>query len=58
MRALVVLASAGYPGSYEKGYLIEGIADAEAMEGVTVYHAGTLRDDEGVYVQMVDVVLM
>lgn len=43
----VVLASAGYPGSYEKGYLIEGIADAEAMEGVTVYHAGTLRDDEG-----------
>ena len=37
----VVLTSAGYPGSYEKGKPIRGIADAEALEGVTVYHAGT-----------------
>ena len=37
----VVLTSAGYPGSYEKGKVIIGIADAEAMENVTVYHAGT-----------------
>lgn len=37
----VVLASAGYPGSYETGKAITGIADAEALEGVTVYHAGT-----------------
>ncbi len=37
----VVLTSAGYPGSYEKGKPITGIADAEALEGVTVYHAGT-----------------
>ncbi len=37
----VVLTSAGYPGSYEKGKVITGIADAEAMENVTVYHAGT-----------------
>ena len=37
----VVLTSAGYPGSYEKGKLITGIEDAEAMENVTVYHAGT-----------------
>jgi phosphoribosylamine--glycine ligase len=37
----VVLASEGYPGSYEKGKVITGIADAEALEGVTVYHAGT-----------------
>ena len=36
-----VLTSAGYPGSYEKGKVITGIADAEAMENVTVYHAGT-----------------
>ena len=37
----VVLTSAGYPGSYEKGKVITGIEDAEAMENVTVYHAGT-----------------
>ena len=37
----VVLASAGYPGSYESGKRITGINDAEAQEGITVYHAGT-----------------
>ena len=37
----VVLTSAGYPGSYEKGKVITGIEKAEEMEGVTVYHAGT-----------------
>ena len=37
----VVLASGGYPGSYEKGKAITGIDAAEAMEGVTVFHAGT-----------------
>ena len=43
----VVLTSAGYPGFYEKGKVITGIEDAEAMDGVTVYHAGTRLDDEG-----------
>ncbi len=37
----VVLASKGYPMAYEKGFEITGIAEAEALEGVTVYHAGT-----------------
>ena len=41
----VVLTSAGYPGSYEKGKEITGIEDAEALEGVTVYHAGTKLED-------------
>ena len=41
----VVLTSAGYPGSYEKGKVITGIEKAEAMEGVTVYHAGTAEKD-------------
>lgn len=41
----VVLTSAGYPGSYEKGKVITGIEDAEAMENVTVYHAGTAVSD-------------
>ena len=41
----VVLTSAGYPGSYEKGKPISGIERAEQLPGVTVYHAGTaLRD--------------
>ena len=37
----VVLASEGYPGKYEKGKVILGIDDAESMDGVTVFHAGT-----------------
>jgi phosphoribosylamine--glycine ligase len=41
----VVLASGGYPGDYEKGKPITGIAEAEALEGVTVYHAGTAMKD-------------
>ena len=43
----VVLTSAGYPGSYEKGKVITGIEDAEAMEDVTVYHAGTAVREDG-----------
>ncbi len=40
----VVMASGGYPGSYETGYEITGIADAET-DGAVVFHAGTqLRD--------------
>jgi phosphoribosylamine---glycine ligase len=44
----VVLASAGYPGSYPKGLEITGIEHAAALPGVTVYHAGTKLDKEGV----------
>ena len=36
----VVMASAGYPGSYDTGKAIGGIADAEAL-GAVVFHAGT-----------------
>jgi phosphoribosylamine--glycine ligase len=36
----VVMASAGYPGAYETGKPIRGIADAEAR-GAVVFHAGT-----------------
>lgn len=44
----VVLASDGYPGSYEKGKVILGIEEAEGLDGVTVFHAGTAfnQDDE------------
>jgi phosphoribosylamine--glycine ligase len=37
----VVMASGGYPGSYEKGKPITGIEEADAIEGVKVFHAGT-----------------
>ena len=37
----VVIASGGYPGEYEKGKIITGIADAEKLEDVVVFHAGT-----------------
>jgi phosphoribosylamine--glycine ligase len=37
----VVMASEGYPGLYEKGRLIRGLDPANAMPGVTVFHAGT-----------------
>jgi len=40
----VVIASGGYPGSYEKGKVITGIADADALPGVKVFHAGTKLD--------------
>ena len=43
----VVLTSAGYPGSYEKGKVITGIERAEELEGVTVYHAGTTIAEDG-----------
>lgn len=43
----IVLASEGYPTSPRKGVPITGIAEAEAMEGVTVFHAGTARDKSG-----------
>jgi phosphoribosylamine--glycine ligase len=43
----VVLASAGYPASSHKGDVIGGLAEAAALDGVTVYHAGTaLRDGQ------------
>lgn len=40
----VVLASGGYPGHYEKGQEIHGLADAEAMDAL-VFHAGTAMKD-------------
>ncbi len=41
----VVAASGGYPVKYEKGYEISGIEDAEAMDDVVVFHAGTASKD-------------
>jgi phosphoribosylamine--glycine ligase len=47
--ACVIAASAGYPGSYVSGLRIDGLAEAAAIEGVQVFHAGTALLD-GQYV--------
>ncbi len=46
--ACVVMASGGYPGSYAKGKPIDGLGAAGALDGVTVFHAGTALSGESV----------
>jgi phosphoribosylamine---glycine ligase len=41
--ACIVLASGGYPGKFEIGKRISGIAEAEQIAHVKVFHAGTMR---------------
>ncbi|MEM9047450.1 MAG: phosphoribosylamine--glycine ligase [Pseudomonadota bacterium] len=40
----VVMAARGYPGAYVKGDVIGGLAEAAALPGVTLFHAGTAQD--------------
>lgn len=44
----VVLASDGYPVSYEKGFLIEGLDTFQDKEGYYVFHAGTKQTEAGI----------
>ncbi len=44
----VVLSSKGYPGNYRKGDTITGIDQANSIEGVHVFHAGTSFRDSAV----------
>ncbi len=41
----VVMASEGYPGSYEKGLPIRGLGEASELNDVKVFHAGTTSVD-------------
>lgn len=43
----VIMATKGYPGSYEKGSAIKGLDDAGADAAVTIFHAGTAIDSAG-----------
>lgn len=48
---VVVMASKGYPGSYEKGTLIQNLEDAEQVApSVKVFHAGTAVDSDGNFI--------
>lgn len=47
--ACVVMASAGYPGTYPKGLAIRGLDANGQIEGATVYHAGTLFNENQFY---------
>jgi phosphoribosylamine--glycine ligase len=41
----VVMAAKGYPGDYAKGSVIGGLGDAEKVDGVEIFHAGTRKED-------------
>src|ERR1700678_812740 len=45
----VVMASGGYPGTFEVGKKITGLNDAADVEGVKVFHAGTSKRDGAFY---------
>lgn len=44
----VVLASQGYPVSYEKGFPIKGLENFDGKEGYYCFHAGTKLTDQGI----------
>src|SRR5918997_658643 len=41
----VVMAARGYPGAFERGSELRGLAEAEALDDVLVFHAGTKLED-------------
>ena len=43
----VVVAASGYPGSYDKGSVVGGLAAAGALPDVEIFHAGTRRSPSG-----------
>ena len=44
----VAIASGGYPGSYEKGKVINGLETVAKMDNVMVFHAGTAKKDDSI----------
>ena len=44
----VVMTSGGYPGSYDTGKKIEGLAEANELPNVAVFHAGTKREGDSI----------
>jgi phosphoribosylamine--glycine ligase len=46
----VCIASGGYPTSYKKGYVINGVENFDGKDGYYLFHAGTKLDEDGRYV--------
>src|SRR6201993_3929024 len=44
----VVMAAKGYPGDYKRGTRIDGLDDAAKVEGVEIFHAGTIARDSAI----------
>ena len=44
----VILASEGYPVSYEKGFVINGLENFENRDGYYCFHAGTKKTEDGI----------
>lgn len=44
----VILASAGYPGVYDKGFVIEGLHHFNEKEGYYAFHSGTMKTPGGI----------
>ena len=45
----VVMASGGYPGTFEAGKKIQGLAEAAQVSNVKIFHAGTARHDDAYF---------
>ncbi len=45
----VVMASGGYPGTFEMGKKISGLEDADKVAGVKVFHSGTTKHDDAYF---------
>jgi len=54
--ATVVMASGGYPGNYKKGHVITGLNDIS--DEVSVFHAGTAKNENGDFINVGGRVLM
>ena len=46
--ACVVLASGGYPGKYETGKIISGLAEVDGKNDITIFHAGTKAENSNI----------
>jgi phosphoribosylamine---glycine ligase len=47
--ACVVMASGGYPGTFEVGKRITGIEEADQLAGIKIFHSGTTRHDDAYF---------
>src|SRR5260370_24612208 len=41
----VIMATKGYPGDYGKGSVIQGLDEAAKVDGVEIFHSGTVSKD-------------